>query len=447
MASNNRPEIEQDHRPVPTVISSFPSYAAYVSATTGIDGDLQWLDRFLQPPWPAGNLTNLARVQNVDGKLQIATPSGETRLQELLGPWPPGVDSGMIFISYSETWDIDRQVLGAVGMKYELSPVHLFRHLYHASSWHDKLYNRTTWGEVSGLNSRQGPTRHLLPSEQVVEIQSISGHFALSVFEIHERAVEGVQGQPTRPMTTLVVFCRGIAHFQSKKSRLYPPPIMRYVSSDKTDNEKAFDAYLKMLPGVHKKTPPELDSMHTLLLPFFDSLAIDFVEALDDWVKRTRFSRSWDDLFHHMWLGYLRYRDRFDASHKSLLRMPQTPYRDRILADYDWLSSRIDQLGRDLEEREKQEVSMLSIRESRKSIKEAESVRRLSQLAFVFIPLSFVSSCFGMNLELLNSGNAQLKTFLAAAFGVTLGVILVSIGQAYFKKWGWRALMFLRAML
>ncbi|KAH6887514.1 hypothetical protein B0T10DRAFT_71869 [Thelonectria olida] len=222
---------------------------------------------------------------------------------------------------------------------------------------------------------------------------------------------------------------------------------MRYVSSDKTDNEKAFDAYLKMLPGVHKKTPPELDSMHTLLLPFFDSLAIDFVEALDDWVKRTRFSRSWDDLFHHMWLGYLRYRDRFDASHKSLLRMPQTPYRDRILADYDWLSSRIDQLGRDLEEREKQEVSMLSIRESRKSIKEAESVRRLSQLAFVFIPLSFVSSCFGMNLELLNSGNAQLKTFLAAAFGVTLGVILVSIGQAYFKKWGWRALMFLRAML
>ena len=51
------------------------------------------------------------------------------------------------------------------------------------------------------------------------------------------------------------------------------------------------------------------------------------------------------------------------------------------------------------------EVALLTTEESRKSIEEAAAVRRLSQLAFIFIPLSYVNSIYGMNiLEWTGSG-------------------------------------------
>ena len=42
-------------------------------------------------------------------------------------------------------------------------------------------------------------------------------------------------------------------------------------------------------------------------------------------------------------------------------------------------------------------MSAMSIVESKKAIQEAEGVSKLTQLAFFFIPLSLVSSAFGMN--------------------------------------------------
>jgi hypothetical protein len=192
MACNDGPDIEKDDRfVVPTHISSYPSYASYVAAISGIDQNLEWLRCFLLHPWPTEQPTNLARVQSVDGELHIATPSGEASLQELLGPCLPGADSGMIFISYPRKWSIDRQVLDAVALKYELSPVHLYRHLYHGSSWNNSLHNRGLGGEASILRDHQDPTRLLLPSEQPIELKSVSGRFALSAFESHK-----AHGQP-----------------------------------------------------------------------------------------------------------------------------------------------------------------------------------------------------------------------------------------------------------
>ncbi|TGO48852.1 hypothetical protein BCON_0228g00100 [Botryotinia convoluta] len=50
-------------------------------------------------------------------------------------------------------------------------------------------------------------------------------------------------------------------------------------------------------------------------------------------------------------------------------------------------------------------VGNLSLQESRKSIQQANSVGRLSVLAFIFLPISLVTSFFGMNIhELTGSG-------------------------------------------
>ncbi|KAF2728885.1 hypothetical protein EJ04DRAFT_556461 [Polyplosphaeria fusca] len=63
----------------------------------------------------------------------------------------------------------------------------------------------------------------------------------------------------------------------------------------------------------------------------------------------------------------------------------------------------------------------MSLLESRRGIAEAESVTRLTELAFIFIPLSFVASLFSMQIKELESG-VPLTSFVVAAL-----IVIVSI--------------------
>ena len=71
------------------------------------------------------------------------------------------------------------------------------------------------------------------------------------------------------------------------------------------------------------------------------------------------------------------------------------------------------------------ETGLASIRESQKSIEEAVSVKRLGQLAFIFIPLTYASSLFGMNIKEMNGSGPKLWTFLLSSVcisGITLAL-------------------------
>lgn len=68
----------------------------------------------------------------------------------------------------------------------------------------------------------------------------------------------------------------------------------------------------------------------------------------------------------------------------------------------------------------------MQIAESRKAIEQADSVRRLTTLAFVFIPLTYVASVFGADiLEMDSSRNA--KTFAIASVATTAATILAAL--------------------
>ncbi|KAL8705624.1 MAG: hypothetical protein Q9201_001261 [Fulgogasparrea decipioides] len=70
------------------------------------------------------------------------------------------------------------------------------------------------------------------------------------------------------------------------------------------------------------------------------------------------------------------------------------------------------------------DLTLIQIEESRKAMQQAEVVKRLTALAFVFIPISTVCSAFGMNVQEL-SGNLPpgwisiLVAVTVAAFTVT----------------------------
>ncbi|TGO45269.1 hypothetical protein BOTNAR_0683g00030 [Botryotinia narcissicola] len=70
-------------------------------------------------------------------------------------------------------------------------------------------------------------------------------------------------------------------------------------------------------------------------------------------------------------------------------------------------------------------VGNLSLKESRKSLEKANSLGRLSILAFVFLPFSMVTSFFGMNISEMTGSGAPWKIFLiVAAILCSLGVVL-----------------------
>lgn len=81
-----------------------------------------------------------------------------------------------------------------------------------------------------------------------------------------------------------------------------------------------------------------------------------------------------------------------------------------------------------------QQVALLAYEESRKSIQMADSLKNLSQLAFIFVPLTFATSIFGANLAVTGSGTVPIWAFLVTL----LAICLASVFIWYFISIGWR---------
>ncbi|KAK3327095.1 hypothetical protein B0T19DRAFT_399999 [Cercophora scortea] len=75
-----------------------------------------------------------------------------------------------------------------------------------------------------------------------------------------------------------------------------------------------------------------------------------------------------------------------------------------------------DQLGR--------RAAILSLQESRKSIQMADSLKTLTQLAFVFTPLNFAMSIFGANIVEFGSGTAPAWALAVTAVVIGLTTML-----------------------
>ncbi|KAK8248604.1 cora-like Mg2+ transporter protein-domain-containing protein [Phyllosticta capitalensis] len=84
--------------------------------------------------------------------------------------------------------------------------------------------------------------------------------------------------------------------------------------------------------------------------------------------------------------------------------------------DYEEFSTQLDDVHRYLESTSNAHTGSMSIRESSKAIKEAEEVTKLTQLAFFFIPLTFVAGIFGMNFKEM----ADLSIWIWAVTSVVL---------------------------
>jgi hypothetical protein len=98
---------------------------------------------------------------------------------------------------------------------------------------------------------------------------------------------------------------------------------------------------------------------------------------------------------------------------------------DPLLEDYEVVSSNIQSAGARLENMLPVVTSLVQIIDARQSFAETANISRLTILALVFVPLTFVSSLFSMNTENL-PGSSHFWVYFVVAIPVTILVYLVA---------------------
>ncbi len=111
-----------------------------------------------------------------------------------------------------------------------------------------------------------------------------------------------------------------------------------------------------------------------------------------------------------------------------------------LVRDFEHLLERAEALDRRVTEAINVLMSSIYISESQKAIEQAERVGKLTFLAFIFIPLSFTTSLFGMNVTELED-DVGLKWWAALSVPVTAGAVALFYWdvEAHLQR-GWAAL-------
>lgn len=110
----------------------------------------------------------------------------------------------------------------------------------------------------------------------------------------------------------------------------------------------------------------------------------------------------------------------------------------RLLTDYERALERSEQQIVRLTQITSSRAAWVSLREAMIHFQQNARMNKLTQLAFVFVPLSFATSLFGMSIKAFGSGSAQIWEFVAAIIVTYVSVaILWMILHCLRSVWGW----------
>ncbi|KAI9775116.1 MAG: hypothetical protein M1839_001427 [Geoglossum umbratile] len=406
----------------------FRSYSEYVRHLSLDYPELGWLSDFLSYPGSTPSVTRVRIVDSIGGGLlrtQDFPVSGKP-LTEALKDHPGDILTRLVIVSYFQSWNIDRDLINTIGIHFKLDPWFLWGHLDHYYESNDALCkNRRRDFQPKPIEP--------LPSERA-SVEIALGSMGVSAVILGPSSTVAIFARDSRPcVSSLSAFSR---------SKLRPRDLSDLPEYLRDMPSSRFNASLMKL------TPEEVLSADKnpieYICPYAQFLAVEInsrVQQLSDQLEeqftiaaagmaRTEvLEGAWAVLHdHYLYLS---------ASFKSLSAFAQPGQTCKInllLEDYRELQQRIEQAQQDLRDYLNRHVSMMSLKESRlgveassRAIMQARSVNRLTKLAFVFIPLSFVSSIFGMNFKELGTG--QLSIWI---FGVTASLLVVLVALIAF---------------
>ncbi|KAL1595288.1 hypothetical protein SLS60_009978 [Paraconiothyrium brasiliense] len=105
----------------------------------------------------------------------------------------------------------------------------------------------------------------------------------------------------------------------------------------------------------------------------------------------------------------------------------EAPQRDLeyLSEDFEHIHDTIDTVGRRLESMLPVVMSFVQITDARRSFAETADISRLTVLALIFVPLTFVSSLFSMNTE-YSPGSGDFWVYFTVAIPITGLVVLIA---------------------
>ena len=130
--------------------------------------------------------------------------------------------------------------------------------------------------------------------------------------------------------------------------------------------------------------------------------------------------------------GWTQQRDQTHSSNEEL--------RSTLRTDLDYLSTRIQNTITLCEAGRSMIISNTSIEEAKRSSEKADLVTSLTKatnrLTFIFLPISFLTSVFGMNFRQLGQGTLSIWLWVAIALPLLAGcIILVESGSQLKTYW------------
>ena len=96
-----------------------------------------------------------------------------------------------------------------------------------------------------------------------------------------------------------------------------------------------------------------------------------------------------------------------------------------LIGDYEFISAKIEDYGRRLESMLPVVASLVQIIDARRSFAETANISRLTVLALVFVPLTYISSLFSMN-PTNSPGSDRFWVYFVVAIPVTLLVFIAA---------------------
>lgn len=168
--------------------------------------------------------------------------------------------------------------------------------------------------------------------------------------------------------------------------------------------------YLEVL--YHSTKEYEYDS--SALSASMEKLAVLYTDlyALQKWARRIMASSH---KLHYV-IRFLKHRSDHDRDKESIIQ---------LIEDYEHIASTIGIYGRRLEATVPIVTSLIQIIDSQRSLIETANITRLTYLAMVFVPLTFVASLFSMN-EKITSSVHSFWLYCAVAIPMCALVFLIA---------------------
>lgn len=95
-----------------------------------------------------------------------------------------------------------------------------------------------------------------------------------------------------------------------------------------------------------------------------------------------------------------------------------------LLTDHHYLIERCSELLRQCESNSETLTDTIKVIEARKSLNQTQQIDRLTRLALLFVPLSFIASIFGMNVDSFKN-DPPIWVFVAIALPITTVTFLL----------------------